>query len=368
MLPGLAAVLAAATVDWLALPIASYNSDDGLAGGAVAQVHWLGDVQPYRAALGAQVLFSTAGVQSHYLRLDVPRLFGSPLRFWLGVEFHREREAPYYGLGNHSSDDLADHPGISGAHAFNYERKFPLGFLAFTLPFGTSGVRLSSFVRYLNMVIHTYEGSLLAAEHPPGTDGGDELDYGFGILLDRRDKEVVATRGYLLEAATRGSIAGLGSCHSYVGGTARALGFVPIGSRIVLGARIEGDILTAGTPLFELSRFGGVDPLEGVGGERSVRGLPKARFIGRAKALASTELRVKLADSRLLDRNRIGKPTTLGVDFIKTLNGDDGKFFDFHSGAGGGLRAWKDEFLIRFDVGTSPERSLNFYLTFGSFF
>ena len=81
MLPALAAALAASTVDWLALPIASYNSDDGLAGGAVVQAQWVGKVAPYRAAIGAQVLFSTAGVQSHYLRLDVPRLFGTPLRF-----------------------------------------------------------------------------------------------------------------------------------------------------------------------------------------------------------------------------------------------------------------------------------------------
>jgi outer membrane protein assembly factor BamA len=219
------------------------------------------------------------------------------------------------------------------------------------------------------MAIQLYPGSLLEAEHPPGTDGGDELDYGFGVLLDRRDKEVVPTRGYLLEAATRGSVAGVGSGHSYIGGTARALGFVPIGSRVVLGARIEGDILTAGTPLFELSRFGGVDPVEGVGGERSVRGLPKARFIGRAKALASAELRVKMLDARLLERIvSFGLVAFLDTGRVWQLQGNDGNFFDFHSGAGGGLRLYKDEFLIRFDVGTSLERALNFYLTFGSFF
>src|SRR3954463_9930504 len=295
MLSALAVALAAAsTVDWLALPIASYNSDDGLAGGAVVQAQWVGKVRPYRAAIGAQVLFSTSGVQSHYLLLDVPRLFGSPLRFWLGAEFHRELSAPYYGLGNRTSAVVADHPGISGEHAFSYGRRFPLGFLAFSLPFGDSGARISTFARYLHMRIDPYAGSLLAAERPPGTEGGEELSYGIGILLDRRDHENVATRGYLLEAATRGSLGGAASSHSYLGGTARALGFVPVGSRIVLAARIEGDILTADTPLFELSRFGGVEPVEGVGGERSVRGLPKARYMGRAKALAAGELRVRM--------------------------------------------------------------------------
>jgi outer membrane protein assembly factor BamA len=283
--------------------------------------------------------------------------------------FHRELIAPYYGLGNQSSDDLADHPGVSGPHAFSYQRRFPLGLLAFTFPFGSAGLRVSTFARFLHMKIDLYPGSLLAAEQPPGADGGDELSYGFGVLLDRRDKEVVPTHGYLLEAATRGSVAGFASDHSYAGATARALGFVPIGSRIVLASRIEGDIVTAGTPLFELSRFGGIDPIEGVGGERSVRGLPKARFIGRAKALATGELRVKMFDKSLLDRIiSFGLVAFVDTGRVWQLDGKDGDFFDLHSGAGGGLRIWQDEFLLRFDIGTSAERALNFYVTFGNFF
>jgi outer membrane protein assembly factor BamA len=371
MLPALAAALAvASTVDWLALPIASYNSDDGLAGGAVLQAQWVGGVTPYRASLGAQILFSTNGVQSHYLRLDVPHLFGTPLRLWVGAEFHRELFAPYYGLGNRSSGALADHPGISGEHAFAYARRFPLGFLAFSLPLGsTPGARVFAFGRYLRMTVDPYAGSLLAAERPPGSDGGEELSYGLGVLLDRRDHETVTTRGYLLEAATRGSAAGVASAHSYLGATARAMGFVPIGSRIVLAARIEGDILTAGTPIFELARFGGADPVEGVGGERSVRGLPKDRYIGRAKTLASTELRVRIADVRLLERMiSFGLVGFVDTGRVWQLQGNDGNFFDLHSGSGGGLRIYHGEFLLRFDVGTSQERAFNLYITFGTFF
>src|SRR6266849_4647323 len=325
------AAAVAAPVDWLALPIASYNSDDGLAGGVVVQAQWLGRVAPYKAALGAQVLFSTAGVQSHYLRLDVPRLFGE--------------------------------------HPFSYLRRYPQGSIAFTLPFSNSGVRLSAFARYLRLHVEAYDGSLLALERPPGSEGGEELSFGFGVLLDRRKGEAMPTEGYLLEAALRGAQQGMASEHTYLGGTARAMGFVPIGSRIVLAARIVGDALTPGTPLFELARFGGVDPLEGVGGERSVRGIPKARFIGRVKALGTAEMRVRLADARLLDR----RVTFGAVAFIDTgrvwqLQGNDGRFFDLHTGAGGGLRAYHREFVLRLDVGTSAERSANFYITFGSFF
>ena len=363
------AAAVAAPVDWLALPIASYNSDDGLAGGMVVQAQWLGRVAPYKAALGAQVLFSTAGVQSHYLRLDVPRLFGTPLRLWVGAEYHRELNAPYYGLGNGSSSNVADHPGVFGEHPFSYLRRYPQGSIAFTLPFSNSGVRLSAFARYLRLHVEAYDGSLLALEQPPGSEGGEELSFGFGVLLDRRKGEAMPTEGYLLEAALRGAQRGMASEHTYLGGTARAMGFVPIGSRIVLAARIVGDALTPGTPLFELARFGGVDPLEGVGGERSVRGIPKARFIGRVKALGTAEMRVRLADARLLDR----RVTFGAVAFIDTgrvwqLQGNDGGFFDLHTGAGGGLRAYHREFVLRLDIGTSSERSASFYITFGSFF
>ena len=359
----------AASVDWLALPIVSYNSDDGLAGGAVVQAQWLDRKAPYAVQLGAQVLFTTAGVQSHYLRLDVPHLFGTPLRLWLGAEFHKELNAPYYGLGNDSSSNLADHPSVSGEHPFNYLRRYPQGNIAFTLPFGTSGVRLSVFARYLNLHIEQYDGSLLALEKPPGSEGGQELSFGFGVLLDRRKGEALPSEGYFLEAAVRGSQQGMASRYSYFGSTARAMGFIPLGSRVVLATRVEGDWLTPGTPLFELSRFGGVDPVEGVGGERSVRGLPKARFIGRVKALASLETRVRVADARFLDRRiSIGAVAFYDTGRVWQLDGNDGSFFNFHGGAGGGLRLYHREFVIRFDIGTSSERAANFYLTFGSFF
>ncbi|HWE24340.1 MAG TPA: BamA/TamA family outer membrane protein [Myxococcales bacterium] len=365
----LAAAVAAPVVDWLALPVASYNSDDGLAGGVVVQAQWLGPVAPYKAALGAQVLFTTSGVQSHYLRLDVPRLFGTPLRMWLDGEFHREINAPYYGLGNDSSSNVADHPELFGQHPFTYLRRYPMASIAFTFPFGTSGVRLSAFARYLNLHIEQYDGSLLASEQPPGSNGGEEVQFGFGVLLDRRKGEALPTGGYLLEAALRGSQEGMASKQSYLGGTARAMGFVPLGRRIVLAARIEGDALTPGTPFFELSRFGGVDPVEGVGGERTVRGIPKARFIGRVKLIATTEARIRVADANMFDRRvSFGVVGFYDTGRVWQLQGDDGAFFRFHHGVGGGLRMYHREFVVRLDIGTSSERAANFYLTFGSFF
>jgi len=100
-----------------------------------------------------------------------------------------------------------------------------------------------------------------------------------------------------------------------------------------------------------------------------VRGLPKARFIGRVKALGSFETRVRVADARLFERRvSFGLVGFIDTGRVWQLDGNDGAFINFHSGAGGGLRAYHREFVIRLDVGTSSERDASFYLTFGSFF
>ena len=82
--------------------------------------------------------------------------------------------------------DIHEHPELSGQHPFTYLRRYPMASIAFTFPFGTSGVRISAFARYLNLHIEQYDGSLLAAEQPPGSNGGEEVQFGFGVLLDRR--------------------------------------------------------------------------------------------------------------------------------------------------------------------------------------
>jgi outer membrane protein assembly factor BamA len=374
-MPALVAVLAAAAVstgglDWLALPIASYNSDDGLAGGAVIQAQWTGDVKPYRASLAAQVLFTTRGIQSHYLRLDVPHLFGTGLRLWLDGEYHRELYAPYYGLGNFSSDSPAAHPGLTSEHPFSYERRYPQAFAALTIPIDGEGTHIEAFSRYLHIRNDPYPGSLFTEERPPGAEGGDELSFGGGILVDRRDGEAVPRGGYLLELAVRGASRGFVSRHTYGGLTARAMGFVPIvPRRIVVALRVMGDGLTKDAPLFELGRFGGLTAIEGIGGESSVRGVPKQRYIGRIKAMSTAELRVRVADGRLLDRVvSFGLVAFVDTGRVWQLDGTDRRFFEFHSGSGGGLRIWHREFVVRVDVATSDERPVNFYFTFGNFF
>src|SRR5688572_12302490 len=64
-------------IDAIALPLLSFNSDHGFGYGGVGGMYlYAPGKTPYAHALGAQVFFSSRGVQNHYLRYDGPQLIG----------------------------------------------------------------------------------------------------------------------------------------------------------------------------------------------------------------------------------------------------------------------------------------------------
>lgn len=355
-------------IDWLAVPIVTYDTDYLLSYGAGGQVQWSGEVDPYRHQLNFQVLFSTSGRQSHFIRYDAPHFLGSKLRVWALAEFEKEDYAPYYGLGNATSETLPAHSPLSTANAFVYDRTQPLGRLGASYPL-LSNLYAFAFATYLDMQVTAPEGSLLAQQAPLGIAGGHELQGEIGVYRDTRDHESVPTRGALLEASVRGASQGFGSSYSYGGVNARALGFVPFGSRLVLAMRLEGDILSAGAPFFDLNQFGGVDNVEGLGGDSGGRGLPQDRFIGRGKVLGTIEPRLTLGSHKVF-----GEPLSFGVvGFVDAgrvwqFDGSDGPWYGLHAGYGGGIRLWRRSFVLRVDVASSVERPFNCYILFGHAF
>jgi hypothetical protein len=80
--------------DWLAVPAVSYDSDYKVGYGAAAEFQWAGGVDPFRHQLCAQLLFSTGGLQSHWIKYEALEFLGTPLRFWSIIEFRKEKFAP----------------------------------------------------------------------------------------------------------------------------------------------------------------------------------------------------------------------------------------------------------------------------------
>lgn len=357
-------------IDWLILPLITYNSDSKLGYGAAALVQWTGGVEPYRYQLAVQVLFTTGGVQSHWIHFDSPKFLGSPFRVFARAEYHHELFTPFYGFGNQSSDELEDHPGVGGEHPFQYKRTLPLGRLGFSVPIGQD-LSVFAFGTYTSITNSTYEGSLLEQMHPFGIAGGRELELSGGLFYDTRDNEAVPSTGWFLSISARGVSRSLGSSYTFAGANIQMLRFVSLLPRLVLAMRLEFDGLTDGAPYFELPNFGGMEAFDGVGGLWSARGIPQDRYVGRFKALGTLELRAELArfpfrgdpisfgTGAYLDLGRAYEPGT--PDSLGPLLG-------IHPGYGAGLRLWRRAFVIRTDFASSPDRPFSVYLMFGEFF
>jgi len=357
-------------IDWLVLPLITYNSDSKLGYGAAALVQWTGGVQPYRYQLAVQALFTTGGVQSHWIHFDSPRFLGLPFRLWAAAEYHHELFTPFYGFGNRSSDALEDHPGIGGEHPFVYLRTLPVGRLGVSVPIAEH-LNLFGFATYRTMSIDPYGGSLLAQQRPYGIAGGRELEFSGGAYYDSRDNEAVPTTGWFLGISARGVSQALGSDYTWAGATIQVLRFVSLLPRLILAMRLQLDGLTDGAPFYELPNFGGVSEFDGVGGVFSERGVPQDRYVGRFKALGTLELRAELArfpfrgeplsfgTAAFLDLGRAYEPGT--PDGVGPLLG-------IHPGYGAGLRLWRRAFVLRTDLASSPDRPFSIYLVFGEFF
>jgi outer membrane protein assembly factor BamA len=355
-------------LDWLVVPLANYDSDAKFGFGAAAQLQWAGLVDPYRYQLSAQLLFTTGGVQSHWVRYDAPRFLGTKVRFWSRLEYHRDLYAPYYGPGNASSDDLADHPELGGKYPFRYDRVMPLVRMGASYPLGEH-LHVFGFANYKHVVVHPYAGSLLEQQQPYGIQGGDVLEGTAGAYYDTRDHEAVPSRGDLLELSVRGAVQGVGSSFTYGGLTARVLDFRTLFPRVVLALRLEGDVLSAGAPFFELINFGGVDAIDGVGGIFSERGVPQDRYAGRFKGLGTAELRFTLGEHQVWNEPLSwGSVVFLDLGRVYQPGADNGTGLGLHPGYGGGLRVWRRAFVLRGDVASSPDRPVSVYLLFGHFF
>ena len=142
--------------------------------------------------------------------------------------------------------------------------------------------------------------------------------------------------------------------------------------RLVLAARLVGDILLGDPPIYELARF---EETSALGGAKFVRGVPTNRYYGKRKVLGNLELRSRLARFRLcrgqyelgltgfVDGGRVWADISRRPDL-------DGTGLALKYGVGGGIRMQKGEtFVLRADVAWSPDaRPIGAYLLAGQHF
>ena len=367
--PGLPPAKKESGVDAIAFPLVSFNSDHGFGYGGVGGMYlYAPGKAPYAHALGAQVFFSSRGVQNHYLRYDGPQLLG-PMRVEGRLEYRRELHSPFFGAGNKSAPDFR---GDENDPRYNFDKGAP-GFWVRLRgrPCGDTHP-LQSYVGYgwRHTRVDVYETSMLGQEQPLGIEGGSTGQLLAGVLWDTRDDESDPTVGGVEELALRVSGSATGSRYHYAGITLSERRYLKLSSRLTLAHRLTLDMLFGDVPFFEWSNTGGVNVTEGIGGMSSVRGIERNRFSGNIKAFSNTELRFQAANLKVFGQDmRVGAVVFMDFGRVWHPGVPDGKWYEWHPGIGGGVRLARRAAVIRMDYARSTESGKQrFYLTFGHMF
>lgn len=353
-------------VDGIAVPLVSFNTDVGFGFGAAGGVYFYGDKKPYAHALSAQVFFTTKGVQSHFINYDAPGLIG-PLRFEAHIEYARDLYAPYYGPGNISSPGAPPDPG----KRFSYLLTQPMVWTRLRYRGKSSPFEPYFEYRYRSVSVQVYPSSILVERPPAGIEGGAIGVFTLGALWDTRDSEADTTRGELLEAALRGATHFTGSDFAFGGFTVSGRKYLSLFTpMVVLAGRVMVDGTFGDTPFFVWPYFGGISNAEGIGGQSSVRGVPRDRYQGDLKAFGNLELRISPFRFHLFGGDmKLGAVGFIDSGRIWHAGVDDGGIGEWHSGAGAGLRLTRAEAVVRMDYGVDLQTQRKaLYLAFGQLF
>jgi hypothetical protein len=359
------------------LPVAGGTTDIGIGGGYFAGLaHVQEGYDPYLWNIESAGLITVKErdgkiifpYQDDYVALTIPRLFGAALRLDVRSEYSWETTLGYYGLGNASPAPA--NVGSSSTY-YEYGRLHPalvidarwrvrdhlealagIGYSQSWLQIGSQS-KLASDLQSGSPEVKHLLGSVDAA--------GVTTAIG-GLQWDGRDSEVSSHSGSYNTLGLKLSPGGLALFpYRYAEATAIARVFIPIvGPRVVLAARLVGDVLIGQPPFYELSRF---EDTYALGGQNGVRGVPAQRYYGKVKVIGNLELRTEIASFHLLgkrmlfgvvgfaDGGRVWADTSLHPEL-------DGTGIGLKYGVGGGLRLQSgSSFVLRADVAWSPDAS-----------
>jgi outer membrane protein assembly factor BamA len=301
---------------------------------------------------------------------------GWRLDAFLGREQHVA--TPFYGIGNATVVDPTREDDPANPYYYRFGRTRWQAAVNLQRPLGQLPLRLlaGGAVTHTEIDLVPFDsGTTLLAERL-GTPGQAASHGGFansvraGMVWDTRDREVGTRRGSWSEVLVQPVIRLLGSDHAYVRWTLTDRRYVPLGDqRLVFANRVLLQGVEGDAPVWELSAVQtSFKPQEGLGGAKTLRGLPKNRYVGRGLFLWNAEVRWRAAEFEAL-----GKP----VHAVLSGFVDSGRVWeervrfdelasDLHHGFGGGLRLGMGEnFVVAVDIGHSKQAAAPFYIGLG---
>lgn len=404
------------------LPLFAFSTDIGLGGGARAYYYWNGSrgderfaTTPYLHRIFLQAFASTRGIQFHWLDYDAPRIFHTPYRIRSQLIFARNLVSNYFGHGNRAISplafpgapgtfdsfaayDAAQHQVVDGQTWAKYDQfdlLRPLWIASIERSLARERVRVLGGFGFSYTRLRDYSGRMVDAIGPGGGDtqaleaptrlredcdagllvgcsGGREGWLRLGISYDTRDFEPDPNRGVFADAALDLGTKALASEYDYARLLVAVRGYwspLPQMADLVVAARGLVQLQSKGLPFFSLDALPFTEDFRnGLGGHRTMRGYRQNRFVGRAMAATTLELRWTFARFTVA-RQKFG---LIAVPFV-----DAGRSFDAPSALtvrdwrpsyGGALRvSWNLATLLTIDYGRSSEDS-GFYINFGHIF
>jgi hypothetical protein len=364
-----------------ALPSIGYDSDEGFRYGALAEVYrHAPGISPYAWTVQPIIEFSTRGRREISAFFDAPHLLPAGWRIDGTVANMRELAAPWYGAGNDTPwDEARDDADGPDPYYYRFGRTSTRAMATVQRRLGAWPVRLLAGAGVARVSLDTTpydEGTTLLAEtlaaDGASVPGGWSNHVRAGVVLDTRDREVGPTRGAWSEVLVQRFDALLGSDHEYTRWTAADRRYIALGTeRLVFANRLMLQGIRGDAPFYDLSTVQtSFKQQEGLGGAKTIRGIPKNRYVGKGLFLWNAELRWRAADFEVR-----GTPLHLVltgfVDQGRVWEGDAAPaeaFSDLHRGYGGGVRLGRGNFVLALDVGHSAEATAPFYIGLGYLF
>lgn len=359
------------------VPALNYDSDEGFGYGAAAEIYrHAPGARPYVFTLQPVVQLSTRGRRDVTVFFDAPHLLpgGWRLDAFAGSEKHLA--TPYYGIGNETAfEEARTLEGSGTPYYYRFGRTRNQALLNLQRPLG--GLPLRALVGAgvsrveIDPVPYDSGTTLLASQLGSGAlPGGWSNSVRAGLVWDTRDREIGPTRGSWSEVLVQRVDRALGSDHEYTRWTVTDRRYLRLGSeRLVYANRLLLQGVEGDAPFYDLSQLQtSFRQQEGLGGAKSMRGVPKNRYVGEGMFLWNAEVRWRAADFRVA-----GRPLHLVLSGFA----DSGRVWsggvrpqeiatDLHHGVGGGVRLGMGEsFVVAVDVGHSSETLAPFYIGLG---
>ncbi len=281
-----------------------YSNRDGFALGLYyAQINQLGyddwgAPPPYRAKLSFDFFFGTTGSKQFNLEWRAPRLLNG-WRFVVQGQWVRRARENYFGIGNESVYDEAN---VTDENEFFYRSNNRRAFVYGEVQRRIIGpLRLMVGFNVEEWHIDTLAGeSQLALDRQAGLDPTIGVPTGdisarIGLIFDTRNDEVAPRRGVLLQAVAAGADSGVMGDLTYTRLLLSAQGYLSIGPRLLLAARLMGQTMDKAPRLGTYYRIENMErPYTVFGGSSSHRGLWRMRYLDSDKILGNFDVRYDL--------------------------------------------------------------------------